>query len=230
MPSAIATSHSITCSRSPALRRIFRASPRNFVIFASQEFSYVILPDEYSTGSSLMPQKKNPDAWELIPRQNRPHHRRVAWLAHDAQRFAHQLSARSPGGQRSPLRGARSGRRHVVGCYGVFDRSKVQCRTLARASRFQSGFVCHGCRDYLVHKRGSFPAGARSGRQVLREAERQGKPWTKLSLEDVQKISPLFEKDFLEGPSVEDVIANKIVPGGTAPECVRAAIAILRTV
>src|SRR5579863_6853180 len=38
----------------------------DFVIFASQEFSYVILPDEYSTGSSLMPQKKNPDCWELI--------------------------------------------------------------------------------------------------------------------------------------------------------------------
>src|SRR6202521_5399587 len=38
----------------------------DFVIFASQEFSCVILPDEYSTGSSLMPQKKNPDAWELI--------------------------------------------------------------------------------------------------------------------------------------------------------------------
>src|SRR5947199_1349934 len=38
----------------------------DFVIFASQEFSYVILPDAFSTGSSLMPQKKNPDAWELI--------------------------------------------------------------------------------------------------------------------------------------------------------------------
>src|SRR5882762_1316987 len=38
----------------------------DFVIFASQEFSYVILPDEYSTGSSLMPQKKNPDCWELL--------------------------------------------------------------------------------------------------------------------------------------------------------------------
>ncbi len=38
----------------------------DLVIFASQEFAYVILPDEYATGSSLMPQKKNPDAWELI--------------------------------------------------------------------------------------------------------------------------------------------------------------------
>src|SRR6202007_2160000 len=38
----------------------------DFILMASQEFGYVILPDEYSTGSSLMPQKKNPDAWELI--------------------------------------------------------------------------------------------------------------------------------------------------------------------
>jgi argininosuccinate lyase len=38
----------------------------DFVLFASQEFSYVLLPDEYSTGSSLLPQKKNPDCWELL--------------------------------------------------------------------------------------------------------------------------------------------------------------------
>src|ERR1700730_15556760 len=38
----------------------------DFVVFASEEFGYVLLPDEYSTGSSLMPQKKNPDAWELL--------------------------------------------------------------------------------------------------------------------------------------------------------------------
>ena len=38
----------------------------DFVLFASQEFGFIVLPDEYSTGSSLMPQKKNPDAWELL--------------------------------------------------------------------------------------------------------------------------------------------------------------------
>jgi argininosuccinate lyase len=36
------------------------------ILFASPEFGFLDLPDEYSTGSSLMPQKKNPDAWELI--------------------------------------------------------------------------------------------------------------------------------------------------------------------
>ena len=38
----------------------------DMILFASPEFGFVELPDEYSTGSSLMPQKKNPDAWELI--------------------------------------------------------------------------------------------------------------------------------------------------------------------
>ena len=38
----------------------------DFVLFASPEFAFIELPDEFSTGSSLMPQKKNPDAWELI--------------------------------------------------------------------------------------------------------------------------------------------------------------------
>ena len=37
----------------------------DFVLFASQEFGFIALPDEYATGSSLMPQKKNPDSWEL---------------------------------------------------------------------------------------------------------------------------------------------------------------------
>src|SRR5260370_41778633 len=82
--------------------------------------------------------------------------------------------------------------------------------------------------DYLVHKGVPFRQAHDLVGKVLREAERQGKPWTQLSLEDVQKISPIFEKDFLDGPSFEDVIANKIVLGGTATECVPAAIAILQ--
>ena len=58
----------------------------------------------------------------------------------------------------------------------------------------------------------------------LHEAERQGKPWPRLSLEDVRNISPLFEKDFLSEPSVEQSIGTKTVPGGTATESVRNAM------
>jgi len=78
--------------------------------------------------------------------------------------------------------------------------------------------------DYLVHGGVPFRQAHDLVGRVLREAEKQRKPWTQLSLEDVRKISPLFEKDFLQSPSVESAIATKAVPGGTAEESVRAAI------
>jgi len=81
--------------------------------------------------------------------------------------------------------------------------------------------------DYLVHRGVPFRQAHDLVGRVFREAEKQGKPWTALSLEDVQQISPFFEKDFLANPSVEHAIATKRVPGGTAEECLRAAIAQL---
>jgi argininosuccinate lyase len=96
-----------------------------------------------------------------------------------------------------------------------------------RAAASNPALFATDAADYLVYKGVPFRQAHDLVGKVLREAERQGKPWTQLSLQDVQKISPLFEKDFLDGPSVEDVIANKLVPGGTATESVRAAIADL---
>jgi argininosuccinate lyase len=97
-----------------------------------------------------------------------------------------------------------------------------------RAAASNPALFATDAADYLVHRGVPFRQAHDLIGKVLREAERQGKPWTQLSLSDVQKISPIFEKDFLDGPSVEDVIANKVVLGGTATECVRAAIAILQ--
>ena len=79
----------------------------DFVLFASQEFGFVMLPDEYSTGSSLMPQKKNPDVWELAARQDRPHCRRISVAVRDAKGTAVELSARFAGRQGTSLRGTR---------------------------------------------------------------------------------------------------------------------------
>jgi argininosuccinate lyase len=49
-----------------ALSKHLSRLAEDMILFASPEFGFIKLPDEYSTGSSLMPQKKNPDAWELI--------------------------------------------------------------------------------------------------------------------------------------------------------------------
>jgi argininosuccinate lyase len=63
--------------------------------------------------------------------------------------------------------------------------------------------------------------------QVLRVAEKQGKPWTQVELSDLKAVSPQIGDDFLRSFSVESAIAAKAVPGGTGEESVRAAIAQL---
>ncbi len=199
----------------------------DFVIFASQEFAYLLLSDEYSTGSSLMPQKKNPDSFELIRgktgritgaligllttlkglptsyQRDLQEDKEALFAAHD--QVADMLSIAT----------------------GAVATAKFNAERL-RAAASNPALLATDAADYLVHRGLPFRQAHDLIGKVLREAERQGQPWTKLSLEDVRKISPLFEKDFLDGLSVESAIATKAVAGGTATESVRAAIAELQ--
>jgi argininosuccinate lyase len=195
----------------------------DFVIFASQEFSYVILPDEFSTGSSLMPQKKNPDAWELIRGKTGRVTGALLGLLTTLKGLPSSYQ-RDLQEDKEALFAAHDQVEDMVWiAMSALIATKFNADRL-RAAASNPVLFATDAADDLVHKGVPFRKAHDLVGQVLREAERQGKPWTQLSLVDVQKISRLFEKDFLEGPSVEDVIANKIVPGGTAPECVRAAI------
>lgn len=199
----------------------------DFVIFASQEFSYVVLPDEYSTGSSLMPQKKNPDSWELI--RGKTGRITGALLS---------LLTTLKGLPTSYQRDLQEDKEALFAAHDqINDMLLVAVGAIIgtqfredrlRAAASNPLLFATDAADYLVHKGVPFRQAHGLIGKVLREAERQGKPWTQLSLADVQKISPFFEADFLEGPSVENAIATKFVPGGTATESVRAAIAIFQ--
>lgn len=198
----------------------------DFVIFASHEFSYVVLPDEYSTGSSLMPQKKNPDAWELIRgktgritgaligllttikglpssyQRDLQEDKEALFAAHD------QIAAM------------------VAVAAGAVETTKFNIERLTAAAS-NPVLLATEAADYLVHKGVPFRQAHDLVGKILREAERQGKIWTELPLEDLKKISPAFEADFPDGLSVDAALAAKKVPGGTAPEAVKKAISDL---
>jgi argininosuccinate lyase len=198
----------------------------DFVLFASQEFSYVILPDEYSTGSSLMPQKKNPDSWELL----RGKTGRIT-----AALFS--LLTTMKGLPTSYQRDLQEDKEALFAAHDQMEDMLWVAQGALAATKFRADRLCSivsnpallatDAADYLVHKGLPFRQAHDLVGKVLREAEKQGKPWTQLSLPDLQKISPLFAEDFLPGLSVENAIATKSVPGGTAESSVRAAIAQL---
>src|SRR6267142_955418 len=198
----------------------------DFVIFASQEFAYLILPDEYSTGSSLMPQKKNPDAWELI-------RGKTGRVTGALLGLLTTLKGLPPSYQRDlqedkeTLFAAHDQVEDMLWvAMGALTAAKFNAERL-RAVASNPALFATDAADYLVHKGVPFRQAHDLVGKVLREAERQGKPWTKLSLEDVQKISQAFEADFAASLSLDAALATKKVPGGTAPENVRAAIADL---
>jgi argininosuccinate lyase len=198
----------------------------DLVLFASQEFSYVILPDEYSTGSSLMPQKKNPDAWELIRgKTGRITGALVSLLTtlkglptsyhRDLQEDKEALFAAHD--QIADM---------LAVAVGAIASTKFNADRLAAAAA-SPALLATEAADYLVHKGIPFRQAHDIVGKVLRQAEKQNVAWTDLPLKTLKKISPAFEADFAGSLSVDAALAAKKVPGGTAPESVRAAISDL---
>ena len=197
------------------------------VLFASQEFAYAILPDEYATGSSLMPQKKNPDAWELI----RGKTGRIT-----AALFA--LFTTLKGLPSSYQRDLQEDKEPLFAAHDQVAAMTEIAAGAIRATRFNEerlraaaanpALLATELADYLVHKGVPFRQAHDLVGKVLREAERRGISWTALPLEELQKISPAFAADFSKGLNVEAALAAKNVPGGTSPEAVRAAITELQ--
>src|SRR5215472_11060149 len=195
----------------------------DFVLFASQEFSYVILPDEYSTGSSLMPQKKNPDAWELI--RGKSGRITGALLS---------LLTTLKGLPTSYQRDLQEDKEALFAAHDqVADMLAVAAGALAstkfnadhlRAAASNPALLATEAADNLVRKGIPFRQAHDVVGKVLREAEKQGVSFTALPLEKLKQISPAFDADFAKSLSVDAALAAKKVPGGTAPESVRAAI------
>ncbi|HET8966413.1 MAG TPA: argininosuccinate lyase [Candidatus Acidoferrum sp.] len=198
----------------------------DFVLFASQEFSYVILPDEYSTGSSLMPQKKNPDAWELIRgKTGRITGALVALFTtlkglptsyqRDLQEDKEALFAAHD--QVADMLSVATGAIRTTGFRDEALRVKAENPALLATE----------AADYLVRKGIPFRQAHDLVGKILKEAERQQKVWTQLPLAELHKISPAFDRDISASLSVEAALTSKNIAGGTAVESVRAAIADL---
>jgi len=198
----------------------------DFVIFASQEFAYVILPDEYSTGSSLMPQKKNPDSWELI--RGKTGRITGALLG---------LLTTLKGLPTSYQRDLQEDKEALFAAHdqvadtllvpsGAVSTTKFNAEKL-RSKAANPALLATEAADYLVRKGIPFRQAHDLVGKLLKEAERLGRVWTELPLAELKNISPAFESDFAKVLNVDAALAAKKVPGGTAPDSVRKAISDL---
>ena len=198
-----------------------------FILFATQEYGFIHLPEAYSTGSSAMPQKQNPDAFELIRgKAARILGNQVALLAVvKGLPLAYNKDMQET---QEPLFEAASTVRYCLEIATGFMRQVAfNCDRMRCAC--ERGFMnALAAATYLVKHDVSFReaheiVGHAVQKCVEKKCELQG-----LSLSELQEFSPAFGEDIYDHLTVEAVLACHDVPGGTAPCRVQQALKITR--
>ena len=193
------------------------------ILFSSEEYGFVELPEAYSTGSSAMPQKKNPDLLELV----RGKSGRVVgdatrlMLAMKGLPLAYNKDLQET---QEPLFDSADTLLQMLPLVSGWMKSvEFHLDTMLEAA--QSGFMnAWAAATYLV-KRGvpSRLAHERIGRAVQMCLERNCE-LQDLPLQDLESLSPAFGEDFKQSITLAAVLAAHDVLGGTAPNRVRPAI------
>ena len=197
----------------------------DLTLWATAEFGFVEFSDAFATGSSIMPQKKNPDVAELIRgKSGRLYGNLMAVLTVD-EGAAARLQLRHAGGQGAVLRLRRHAggdRRRAAADAGVAHASApTACaRRPARTSRppptSPTTWCARACRSARATRSSARSSATRSSAGVTLE---------QLSLDELRRFSDRFDADVHQALTVEASLRARAVTGGTAPEAVRRALA-----
>ncbi len=193
------------------------------ILWSSAEFGFVEIPDAFATGSSIMPQKKNPDVPELVRGK--------------AGRVFGNLTAVLTMMKGLPLSYNRDMQEDkeplfdtvdtLKGCLEVYAKllPELKVNRTAMHKAASRGFLnATDMADYLVTKGMAFRDAHHCVGEVVRYAMDQHKELQELSLNDLKKFSQAFEEDVFETLTIEQMINRRVSAGGTAKKNVVKAI------
>ena len=193
------------------------------VLWMSQNFGFIDLADRYCTGSSIMPQKRNPDVAELARGKTG---RVVGHLMALLTLMKGQPLAYNKDNQedKEPLFDAVD---TVTDTLRIFAdmAGGITVKPEAMQAALTQGFAtATDLADYLVKKGLPFRDAHEAVGHAVKAAEFKGVDLPGLTLEELQQFSALIENDVYAVLTVEGSLASRNHIGGTAPEQVRAAI------
>jgi argininosuccinate lyase len=200
-----------------------------FIIWASQPFGFVALPDSLSTGSSIMPQKKNPDAAELV----RGHAGRIAGCLTS-------LMITMKGLPLAYSKDMQDDKPPVFEAAGLLTLCIAAMTGMVEATTFRTDRMRQAAElgyatatdlaDWLVRQANiPFREAHHITGAAVKLAESRALALDQLPLADLQAIDPRIDARVFAALSVEASVAARASYGGTAPEQVRAQVAAART-
>lgn len=198
------------------------------ILWASAQFNFISLPDRFCTGSSIMPQKKNPDVPELVRgKTGRVNGDLVALLTlMKGQPLAYNKDNQE---DKEPLFDSIDTVKACVCAYAdLIPAIEIRRDNMYHAAL--SGYAtATDLADYLVRKGIPFRDAHEVVGKVVRYGIEQRKDLAAMDLAELQQFSPDIDKEVFEILSLEGSVALRDHIGGTAPRQVRAAVQRART-
>ena len=215
------------CAFGAILFAHFSRIAEELVLWTSTQFNFIDLPDRFCTGSSIMPQKKNPDVPELVRGKTaRVYANLIALLTlMKSQPLAYNKDNQE---DKEPLFDSVD---TVYDCAVAFAKMlphmKVNREVLLAAA--QHGYAtATDLADYLVQKKVPFRDAHEVVGKTVKYAIEQNKKLDELRLDELQKFSPSISDDVFAILSVEGSVASKNTYGGTAPKRIKEQIALAK--
>ncbi|MFI3167609.1 MAG: argininosuccinate lyase [Bacillota bacterium] len=197
------------------------------IMWCSWEFKFVELDDAYSTGSSIMPQKKNPDIPELI----RGKTGRVYGNLMGILTVMKGLPLAYNKDMQEDKEGIFDSVKTVKNCLPIFDQmmQTIRLREDNMLSAVQKGFVnATDCADYLVKKGMPFRSAYKITGELVAECIDTNHTMNTLPLDVYKAKSELFEDDIYIAVDIMECVKKRTSMGSPSPQCVREQIAYTR--
>ncbi|XP_072209361.1 delta-1 crystallin [Excalfactoria chinensis] len=198
----------------------------DLIIFSTTEFGFVTLSDAYSTGSSLLPQKKNPDSLELIRSKAGRVFGRLAAILMVLKGIPSTFSKDLQEDKEAVLDVVDTLTAVLQVATGVISTLQINKENMEKA--LTPELLTTDLALYLVRKGMPIRQAQTASGKAVHLAETKGITINNLTLEDLKSISPLFASDVSQVFSVVSSVEQYTVVGGTAKSSVTAQIEQLR--
>ena len=216
------------CAASSILMMHLTRWSEEMILWASPQFGYIDLPDRFCTGSSIMPQKKNPDVPELVRGKSGRVFGALTTLLTimKGQPLAYNKDNQE---DKEPLFDTATTVLQSLTAFADMIPAMQPQRDVMRKAALSGFATATDLADYLVKRGLPFRDAHDVVGKLVALGIREGKDLSELSLSDLKAASSLIDEDVYEVLTLEGSLQARDHIGGTAPNQVRAAIARAKT-
>jgi len=199
------------------------------ILWSSWEFKFIELSDAYTTGSSIMPQKKNPDMAELVRGKTGRVYGDLFALFTTLKGLPLAYNKDMQEDKESVFDAVETVKMCLPVFTGMIATMKVCADNMKKAA--QTGFInATDLADYLVKKGLPFRSAYKISGQIVAKCIAEGKVLETLTLEEYRSFSELFSSDVFESIDLVKCVEKRISEGGTSIGSVESQIKFVKSI